>query len=414
MNGEIIAVGTELLLGDILNTNSQFLSQELANLGITIRSQRVVGDNEERLLLAIEQAFRECDLIITTGGLGPTQDDITKEVVCKYFGYELELHKESLIHVEDYFKKVGKPMDKSNKKQAYFPKEAIILENDNGTAPGAIIFKDEKIAIILPGPPREVKPMFNNLVLPFLKTKSDFIIKSKVLRLFNIPEGEMANKVDNYIKTGVNPTIAPYAKENDVILRITAKGKDEEECKKLIKPLEEEIRNIFKDDIYGVDDTSLELEVGKLLCDNMLTVATAESCTGGLVSAKLISYPGISEVLNESIVTYSNEAKEKYLGVKHETLRKYGAVSEEVAKEMAIGISKAAKSQIGISTTGIAGPGGGTEEKPVGLVYVAVCIDEEVKVKKLTLQGDRDRVRNKAALHVLDLLRRELYIRGIK
>ena len=414
MNAEIISVGTELLLGDILNTNAQFLSQELANLGITIRNQRVVGDNEERLLKTLDEAFKESDLVITTGGLGPTADDITKEVVCKHFGYELELHQESLDYVVDFFNKIGKAMAEENRKQAYFPKEnTIILKNDFGTAPGAIITKGEKIAIVLPGPPREVKPMFNNYVVPFLKSKSNSVIKSKALRIFGVPEQTMANMAGKYLD-GQNPTVAPYAKENDVLLRITAKGNSEKECEDLIKPIEEDLREIFKDNIYGQDETSMELEVAKMLCENNMTVATAESCTGGLVVAKLISYPGISSIINASIVTYANEAKVKYADVSEETLKAHGAVSEEVAREMAIGIAKNTNSRIGLSTTGIAGPSGGTEEKPVGLVYVGVSIDEEVIVKKLSLIGERDRIRNKAAISVLDVLRRELYKRGIK
>lgn len=414
MNGEIISVGTELLLGDILNTNAQYLSKQLANLGITIQNQRVVGDNKERLTLAIDEAFKRCDLIVTTGGLGPTQDDITKEVVCDYFGYKLELHKDSLREVEEYFKRLDKPMAKMNEKQAYFPREAIILKNHNGTAPGAIISRDTKTVIILPGPPREVKPMFEKYVVPYLREKSNIVIASKVLRFFGVAEGTIAEKVHDYINNGVNPTVAPYAKENDVTLRITASGENEAECLSLIEPIENEIKEIFNEDIYGEGETSLELEVGKILCKNNITVATAESCTGGLVAAKLISYPGISEVLNESIVTYSNEAKEKYLGVSKKSLDNYGAVSEEVAREMAFGIAKNAKSRVGLSTTGIAGPGGGTESKPVGLVYIGVCIDGEVVVRKLNLAGERDRIRNKAALSVLDLLRRELYKRGMK
>ena len=255
--------------------------------------------------------------------------------------------------------------------------------------------------------------MFNNYVIPYLRSKSNVVIKSKVLRIYGVPEGTMAQMAGSYID-GENPTVAPYAKENDVILRITARGKDEEECFKLIKPVEEDLRNIFKENIYGEGETSLELEVGKILCRNNLTVATAESCTGGLVAAKLISYPGISQVLNESVITYANAAKEKYANVSKESLEKFGAVSEQVAEEMARGIAKNTGSRIGLSTTGIAGPSGGTDEKPVGLVYVGVCIDGEVIVNKLNIFGDRDRVRNKSALSVLDLLRRELYKRNFK
>lgn len=409
MKAEIIAIGTELLLGDIVNTNAQFLAKELATLGIGVYRQTVVGDNEERVLSAFKSAFEYCDIIITTGGLGPTQDDLTKETASKYFNKELELHEESYDFLIKYFEKNGKKLSENNKKQAYFPKDAIVLKNKNGTAPGCIIKGDNnKAIVVLPGPPREMKPMFKESVLPYLSKLTDEILVSKVLRVCGVGESYMEELVKDLINNQTNPTIAPYAKDVDVVLRITAKAKSEEEGYKLIEPMEKSVREILGDNIYGEGEAPLEHVVGKMLVDKNLTISTAESCTGGLVSSMLVSYPGISKVLLEGAVTYSNEAKMKRLGVQEETLNNFGAVSEETAKEMASGIAKASGSDIGVSVTGIAGPGGGSDEKPVGLVYVGLSIKGNVKVKKFTFQGDRDKVRTRTAVNSLDWLRREI------
>lgn len=409
MKAEIIAVGTELLLGDIVNTNAQFLAKELATLGIGVYRQTVVGDNEERVLNAFKAAFEYCDIIITTGGLGPTQDDLTKETASKYFNKELVLHQESYDFLIKYFEKNGKKLSENNKKQAYFPKDAIILENKNGTAPGCIIKGDNnKVIIVLPGPPREMEPMFRNSVLPYLNKFTDEILVSKVLRVCGVGESYMEELVKDLIENQTNPTIAPYAKDVDVVLRITAKAKSEEEGYKLIEPMEKSVREILGDNIYGEGEAPLEHVVGKMLVDKNLTISTAESCTGGMIASMLVSYPGISKVLLEGAVTYSNEAKMKRLGVQEETLNSFGAVSEETAKEMASGIAKASGSDIGVSVTGIAGPGGGSDEKPVGLVYVGLSINGNVKVKKFTFQGDRDKVRTRTAVNSLDWLRREI------
>ncbi|QAA35068.1 competence/damage-inducible protein A [Clostridium manihotivorum] len=412
MRAEIISVGTELLLGDIVNTNAQFLAKELAAVGIDVYHQTVVGDNEERMLKAFSDAFENCDLIVATGGLGPTPDDLTKETAAKFFGQELVVHEESWKSIEAYFNKNGRAMEGSNAKQAYFPKDAVVLPNPNGTAPGAVLKKDNKMIVVLPGPPKEMKPMFMNHVIPYLKQYTDTVLVSKVLRIFGIGEGFMAEEIADIINGQTNPTVAPYAKEIDVTLRITAKAKDEEEAKNLIKPVEDKIREKLGDNIYGEGETTLEHVVAELLVRNKLTIATAESCTGGLVAANLINYPGISEVFLEGAVTYSNESKMKRLGVKEETLDKYGAVSEETAREMAEGIAKAAGTKVGISTTGIAGPGGGTDDKPVGLVYMGIYIDGNTLVRKFNFQGSREKVRQRAMMNALDWLRRELLNRN--
>lgn len=408
MRAEIIAVGTEILLGDIVNTNAQYLSKELASLGIDVYNQSVVGDNETRLLEALENGFLKSDIIITTGGLGPTSDDITKEVSAKFFNKELIFDKDSLEWIKSYLNIEDESILEINKNQAYIPKDSIKLHNNFGTAPGVIINENKKILIILPGPPREMKAMFNEYILDYLKGLTKDVLKSKVIRLFGIGESVMAKKVEHLINNYNNPTIAPYAKESDVILRITAKASSEEECIELIKPVEDEIKGILGEYIYGEDEDSLEIVVSKLMIEKRLNIGVAESCTGGMISSTLIGYPGISEVFNEGAVTYSNEAKIRRLGVKEETLNKFGAVSFEVAKEMCEGIAKTSNSNIGISTTGLAGPSGGTEEKPVGLVYIGVTINNDTIVEKHIFTGNRERIRRRATLTAINLLRKEL------
>ncbi|MBS6503802.1 competence/damage-inducible protein A [Clostridium tertium] len=408
MKAEIIAIGTEILLGDIVNTNAQFLAKELAALGIDVYHQSVIGDNEERIIESFEKAFERCDLVITTGGLGPTQDDLTKELGAKYFNKKLVLHEPSLDWIKTYLDMKDEAIVEANKKQAYFPEGSIILPNPNGTAPGSIVSENNKILIILPGPPREMKPMFNDHVKKYLEGITGEIIKSKILRLFGIGESLMAQKLNNLIQNSKNPTVAPYAKDNDVTLRITAKGNSEKECDDLINPVDKEIKDALGEYIYGEGETSLENVVSEILCNNKLSVSTAESCTGGMIAASLISYPGISDVFKEGAVTYSNESKMKRLGVRKETLYRYGAVSEETAREMAIGIAREANTDISISTTGIAGPGGGTDEKPVGLVYIGVFIKGKVVVNKFNFTGNRERIRRKTTMNALNILRKEL------
>lgn len=406
MRAEIIAIGTELLLGDIVNSNAQFLGQELAALGIEMYYQQVVGDNEERILHAFEEAYSRCDIIITTGGLGPTDDDLTKEMAAKYFNKKLLEDKESLGNLQEYFKFRKKKMTSNNLKQALIPEGAIAIKNNNGTAPGVIIEEKNKVMIILPGPPKEMKPMFEEAVRPYLRSKSDCVIISKMIKILGIGESAVAEMIKDLMASQSNPTIAPYVKEIGVILRVTAKAVNEEEALKLIKPLEEEIKNRLRENIYATEDISIEDVVAELLIKNKYTISTAESCTGGMIASTLINYPGISEVFIEGAVTYSNEAKHKRLGVKNETLEAYGAVSEETAREMALGIAKEANTDVSIVTTGIAGPGGGTEEKPVGLVYIGVCVEGKVIVEKHIFRGNRYKVRNQATITALDLLRR--------
>ena len=408
MKCEILSVGTEILLGDILNTNSRYLSRELASLGIDVYYHQVVGDNRERILSALKEAFSRSDIIITTGGLGPTKDDMTKELVAEFLGMKMCLHEESLKCIKEYFEKMGREFVKSNEKQAYFPKEAIILKNNNGTAPGAIFEKNNKAIIVLPGPPKEMESMFKNEVKKYLKKYSEDVIISEVLRIFGVGESKAEEKLQDIIDNGTNPTVAPYAKEGEVIFRITAKAKTEDEARKMIVPVKDEIYKRLGDTIYNTGEISLQDTVAKLLIDKNMTIGVSESCTGGLVSAKLIEYPGVSEVFLEGAVTYSNEAKTRTLNVKKETLDKFGAVSHETAREMAEGIAKRCGSRVGISTTGIAGPGGGTDEKPVGLVYFGLYLDGEVKSFKHIFTGDRNSVRNRASMTAINIVRTEI------
>ncbi len=408
MRAEILSIGTELLLGDIVNTNAQYLSKKLAEMGIYVYYQAVVGDNPQRIQEAFENAFKKSDMIITTGGLGPTKDDLTKEMAAEYFGKNMVLDEESLQRITNLFQKQNWKMSKGNKKQAYFPAGAIILKNDKGTAPGCIITENGKTAVLLPGPPQEMKHMFEKGVAPYLAQFQQGIIQSKVLRICGLGESTMAEKIADIIDAQTNPTVAPYAKDMEVTLRITAKAKDKEEVRNLIAPVEAQIRERLGESVYGEGETTLENVIGESLVKKGLTISVAESCTGGIITARLVNYAGISSVLKEGAVTYSNEAKVRNLGVKEETLSKFGAVSPETAGEMAAGIASVSNTDIGLSTTGIAGPSGGTPEKPVGLVYLGLYIKGETKIKKIQIAGDRNKVRNRTAVFALDWLRREL------
>lgn len=408
MKAEIIAVGTEILLGDIINSNAQYLAKELAALGIDMYYQQVVGDNEKRILHAFDEAYSRSDIIITTGGLGPTDDDLTKEVAAKYFNKELFTDEESIEKIKNYFKFRQRKMTPNNLKQGLIPEGSIVINNNNGTAPGVIIEENNKIMIILPGPPREMKPMFEETVRPYLQERSDSVLVSKMIKILGIGESAVAEDVKDLMDAQTNPTIAPYAKEVGVMLRVTAKAESEEGALRLITPIEEEIKKRLGDNVYATEDISIEDVVAKLLISKKLTISTAESCTGGMIAGTLINYPGISEVFLEGAVTYSNEAKHKRLGVKNETLDKYGAVSEETAREMAIGIANTAGTDVSIVTTGIAGPDGGTEEKPVGLVYIGVYVKGQVTVQKHIFNGNRSRIRLQATITGLDMLRRIL------
>jgi nicotinamide-nucleotide amidase len=412
MNAEILCIGSELLHGDIVNTNAQYISKKLADIAIDVHYQTVVGDNTERMKKAFGICFSRTDIVICTGGLGPTQDDITKEALAEYFGVEMVYDEESYQHVKNMYMHFRRDLPQNNMRQTYFPKGSIILNNPNGTA-NACIYRGKdsegnyKIGILLPGPPKEMEPLMDNEVIPYLKQFSNWVVHGEKLVVMNIGESAAEEMVLDMIKSQTNPTIATFASAGKVIFRVTAKAENKEQCIKLIKPvIEELIKRFGKDNAYVVDSGKVEDKVAQLLLEKNLTISVAESLTGGQVSSRLISYPGISKVFLEGFVTYSNESKIKTLSVKKETIEKFGAVSEQTAKEMAYGAALVSGSDIGVSTTGIAGPDGGSEEKPVGLVYVCVYYDEKYEVKKIHSTGTRDTVRERAATAVIDLVRR--------
>lgn len=410
MNAEIIGVGSELLLGQIANTDAQYISQKLAEVGVDVYYHTVVGDNKKRLLEALEIASRRSDVVITTGGLGPTADDLTKETVAEFLGLALVLHEPSAKAIKAFFYKRNRPFTKNNLKQALFPKEAIVLPNEHGTAPGAIIEKSGKIFIILPGPPNELQPMFDNHVIPYLEKFSENKIYSRVLKIFGIGESMVEEKIKDLLVNQTNPTIAPLASCNysGVTIRLTAKCRRDEDPYELIKPLEIEIRKRLGEAIYGVDNESLETVVARLLKEKKLKLAVAESCTGGLISNLLTDVPGISENFLESFVTYSNESKVKRLGVNEQTLKACGAVSQQTALEMVRGVVEVTGADVGVAVTGIAGPGGATPTKPVGLVYIGIADAQSAEVKKYVFHGDRIKIKYTAAYTALDLIRRRL------
>lgn len=382
MNCELISVGTEILLGDILNTNAHFLSNELAGLGFNVLFQCTVGDNRLRLLSVLEKSIERSDVIILTGGLGPTPDDMTKEVCAEFFNKELILHEESLEKIESFFKLKNIPMPESNKKQALIPEDAIILRNDNGTAPGCIMEKDGKYLVILPGPPKEMIPMFLDKVKPFLQQFTNETILSHNIRTFGIGESAMSEKVSDLLESS-NPTVAPYAKNGEALLRITAKAESDKKAEELMKPLLDEIKERLGDYIYGIDAKSIEETTVNLLKEKNLTAAFAESCTGGLCAKRITDISGASQVFHCGVVSYANEIKHRVLGVSDENLSKYGAVSPVVAAEMALGVKKLSGADFGVSVTGMAGPTSDDPNIPVGRIYIAVTDGESLYLKEL-------------------------------
>ena len=403
---ELISVGTELLLGNIVNTNTQFLAEKCALLGLTMYHQVTVGDNHDRLAEVIRTALKRSDVIILTGGLGPTEDDLTKEVCAEVMGFPLVEDTHTHERIEEYFRNnIYKVIPDNNWKQAIVPAGCIVLDNDNGTAPGLILEKYGKSAILLPGPPNELYPLFMNQVYPYLQKLQPEVIRSQMVKICGVGESQVEDKILDLIDKQQNPTIATYAKTGEVHIRVTAKAATEEDAKKLVKPVVKEIKNRFGDYVYS---TKEEETLVRLLKKYELTVTTAESCTGGLLAGRIINVPGASEGYNEGFITYSNKAKRKYLDVSKSTLKKYGAVSEQTAREMATGGVFATDSDACVAVTGLAGPDGGSEEKPVGLVYIATYMKDKVNVQKYQFKGNRAKIREQAVVKGLDLLRRSI------
>lgn len=415
MTVELISVGTELLMGNIVNTNSWYLSKKCAELGFSLYYQVTVGDNEGRLCGALKEALSRSDLIILTGGLGPTQDDMTKEAVAKALNRELIMDDVSRERISSYFKlrfstnKVPQVITENNWKQAYKIDGGAVVENDNGTAPGYIVEDAGKTVILLPGPPSEMIPMFEAHIFPYLKKKQNKLFVSKMVKICGVGESLAETKLLDLIEAQTNPTIAPYAKDGEVHFRITAAADNESEAERLLSPLVNELYKRFGDNIYTTDESeSLEQVVVKLLQSKKCTVTTAESCTGGLLTGRLVNVAGVSDVLKEGFITYSNEAKMKYLGVSADTLHSFGAVSAQTALEMAKGAALTAGSEASLSITGIAGPDGGTDDKPVGLIFMACSVKGNLTVREYRFLGNRQKVREQSVIYALDLLRRSL------
>ena len=408
MTVELICVGTELLLGNIVNTNAAWLAEQCAALGLSCYYQTVVGDNAQRLAGILRTGLERSDILILSGGLGPTQDDLTKETAAQVCGRRLTEDARSLSRIEEYFRERGLRMTDNNRKQALVPEGAVVVDNDNGTAPGLILEKDGKRIILLPGPPNELIPMFEKKIAPYLLSldpDGPSVIYSRTVKICGLGESGVEAMITD-LEALSNPTVAPYAKTGEVHLRVTARAAEEKEAKKLVKPVVKELERRFGRSVYTTkNEVTLEDAVAKLLKKHRLTVSTAESCTGGLAAGRLVNVPGVSEVFKTGFITYSNKAKRKLLGVKKETLERYGAVSPETAKEMALGAAKASGADVAVSVTGIAGPDGGSEEKPVGLVYMACFVCGNVWVERFHFKGNRAKIRESSVAAALTLMR---------
>lgn len=410
MTVELISVGTEILLGNIVNTNAAYLAEKCAAFGLSCYHQSVVGDNEQRLEDAIRLALSRSDIVILGGGLGPTKDDLTKEITAKVFGKELYEDAHTKARIMEYFSRVHSgSVTENNWKQALVPEGARVIDNHNGTAPGLILEADGKTAILLPGPPNEMKPMFDRDIAPYLNSLQPEGIYSKMVKICSVGESRAETMILDLLEQQSNPTIAPYAKTGEVHLRVTARAAGEEQAEALMKPVMDELFQRFGDKIFATrEDVTLEEAVVELLKEKNFTLTTAESCTGGLLAGRIMNVAGASSVYCEGYITYADAAKEKLLGVNKSTLESYGAVSRETAHEMAEGAAKAANADAAVSVTGIAGPGGGTEEKPVGLVYIGCYIRGRVRTEEFYLTGNRQKNRDYAVVRALTLLREEL------
>ena len=410
---ELIAVGTELLLGNIANTDAQMLSKGLSALGINVYYHTVVGDNPQRLKAAVEIAKSRADIIITTGGLGPTCDDLTKNVLAECFGRKLVYDEESAQRIKDYFHRLhpNGTMTENNLQQAWLPEGCTIFSNDWGTAPGCAFEADGVRVIMLPGPPNECTPMFEHRAVPYLQALADGVIASRTLKIFGMGESAVEARLRDRMNALTNPTLAPYAKTGEVELRITAKAATVEEARALIVPVEKEVRDIFGPLVYGADVASMEEVVLGLLKEKGLTMGTAESCTGGLVAKRLTDLSGASAVFRGGVVSYTNEVKAGVLGVPQVMLDEFGAVSAQVAQAMAQGARKVLGCDLAVSLTGVAGPDPDDRNNPVGLIYVALDTPEGTRVRELHLINGRARIRTVAATNAFDMVRR--YLTGL-
>ena len=405
---ELIAVGTELLLGGIVNTDAQMLSRELSALGINVYWHSVVGDNPARLRETVAIAKKRADLIVTTGGLGPTCDDLTKNVLADCFGKKLVYNEEAARRMEAYFARTGRPMTRNNYQQAYLPEGCTPFQNEWGTAPGCGFEADGVRVVMLPGPPSECLPMFRTCAAPFLRDWSEGDIVSRSLRIFGMGESAVESLLREKMNSMTNPTLAPYAKEGEVELRLTAKAADELTARSMLAPAEKEVRELLGDLVYGADVPSLEQVCLDLLKKMGKTLCCAESCTGGLVAKRITDLPGASEVFAGGVVSYWSSVKHSLLGVSDALLEEKGAVSAEVARAMAQGARTSCGADLAVSVTGVAGPDPDDRGNPVGLVYTALAWEGGSFVRQVRIGGTRGRVRQTAANHAFDLVRRHL------
>ena len=413
MIAEIICVGTELLLGDIVNTNAQFIAQQLSTMGISVYNQQVVGDNPDRLRQAAQLAKDRSDIVIYTGGLGPTDDDLTKQTVASVYSDSLEFNQKICDDIQDYFTRMGRTMTENNKKQAMLPEGCTVFSNDWGTAPGCAFDAEGIHVLMLPGPPSECTPMFRYRAVPYLRELAEGVIASHTLKLFGIGESAVESQLRAQMNAMTNPTLAPYAKEGECELRVTAKAATQEQAQALLAPTVEQIKELFGDLVYGVDVPSMEAVVVALLKEKNLTLGTAESCTGGLIAKRLTDLPGVSQVYKGGIVSYTNEVKHQVLGVPKDLLDVHGAVSAPVAKAMAEGARAALGCDIALASTGVAGPDKDDRGNEVGTMFVAIATPEGTHVRPLTLGSRpmRQRLRTQTASHTFDLARR--YLSGL-
>ncbi len=408
---EILSVGTELLLGSIVNSDAQALSRELSCLGLNVLYHSVVGDNPGRLRAAVELARSRADVIVTTGGLGPTCDDLTKQTLAGCFGRELVFHPECAQAIRDFFARMGREMTENNLQQAYLPAGCHILDNAWGTAPGCAFEAEGTYVVMLPGPPRECLPMFRERALPWLARLSEGVIRSRTLRVFGMGESAVEALLRERMNALANPTLAPYAKEGEVELRITAKADTPEQADALIAPVEAEVRGLLGELVYGADVSGLPQVVLEAARERGLTLGTAESCTGGLIAKLITDVPGAASVFKGGVVSYHCEVKAGMLGVSQHLLDQRGAVCAEVAQQMALGARQALGCDLAVSVTGVAGPDPDDWGNPVGLVYAALAAPDGCWTKELHLAGAgarRDRIRALAANHALDMARRWL------
>ena len=409
MKTAILSVGTEILFGQIVNTNTVYLSQQMNMLGFDVMYHYTVGDNPKRVEEMIDLAFQDCDLILTTGGLGPTQDDLTKEVACKALDDTLVMMDDVLEEITKYFKTLGREMTENNKKQAIMPSRATVFHNDAGTAPGFALEKDGKYIICMPGPPREMKRMFQKSVVPFLQSMIDGALYYRQIRFFGIGESMLETQLLDLIDNQTDPTLATYAKEGECSLRIASKRATEEEAEHAVDEMLEKVKERVGHYIYSCDDEELAQVVADRLMEQGLTLSSAESCTGGMFASTMTDIPGISQCFDRGLVTYSNQAKMEELGVSAGTLERFGAVSEETALEMVEGLKRVSGSDVCISVTGIAGPGGGSEEKPVGLVYIGFSYGDKKICKKIQMRNvNRSWNRHYTLLCMLNVIYRNI------